>query len=273
MNHEIRLLAIDLDGTTVQHDIEVSPRVLDAIAQAQARGVHVVIATGRNSVGVKHFAERMGLAGPMLAQQGGLIIDTRTDTELRRLHLSPELACELVALEHVHQHWNTVLYHDGRISVTRPEYFSRRSNLVGFAPATVDDLCRVARNSWPEKVLYMVEPEETADVLAAVTKFVNGRATVVQSHAQFVEVNPLGADKGAGLAWLAAHLGVHQDQVMAIGDQHNDATMLSWAGLSIAMGNARNDIKALADWIAPSVDDDGAAVAIERFILATDKPA
>jgi hypothetical protein len=83
----------------------------------------------------------------------------------------------------------------------------------------------------------------------------------------FVEVNPLGADKGSALKMLAADLGIPRERVMAIGDQGNDATMIEWAGLGVAMGNANEVTQAVADWIAPHIDEDGAAVAIERFVL------
>jgi hydroxymethylpyrimidine pyrophosphatase-like HAD family hydrolase len=102
-----------------------------------------------------------------------------------------------------------------------------------------------------------------------VKTFVGPRANVVQSHAMFVEINPLGADKGSALKLLTTDLGIAREHVMAIGDQGNDATMVEWAGLGVAMGNANAITKAVADWIAPAIDDDGAAVAIEKFILAT----
>jgi hypothetical protein len=261
------MLAIDLDGTTVQHDTQISPRVLAAIAAARDSGVHVVIATGRNVTGVKHFAERMGLSGLMLGQQGGLIVDTRDDRVLRKLYLPHALTCELLAFEREQPHWHTVLYDGPQLYVTNEAYFARRDNLVGFAPITSPDLCAVLDGRDADKVLFMVEPDETARLLKFMTAHVGDRATVVQSHSQFVEVNPLGADKGAGLAWLAKHLGIAQADVMAIGDQHNDTTMLGWAGFSVAMGNAADDLKVLADWVAPSVEDDGAAIAIERWIL------
>jgi Cof subfamily protein (haloacid dehalogenase superfamily) len=263
----IKLLAIDLDGTTVQHDNVISDRVLAAIRAARDAGVRVVIATGRNIPGVRHFAERMGLSGPMLAQQGGMIYDTTDDRILRHLRLPNAIACELVAFERERPHWRTVVYDNSLLFVTNHDYFSKRVGLVGWAPTTVPDLCAHLDGRDPDKILFMLDEHETPAVLAFVTEFIGDRATVVQSHAQFVEVNPLGADKGAGLAWLCAHVGVAREEVMAIGDQHNDSTMLGWAGFSVAMGNARLEIQALADWVAPTVQDDGAAVAIERWVL------
>jgi hypothetical protein len=94
------------------------------------------------------------------------------------------------------------------------------------------------------------------------------RMEIVRSHAKFVEGNPLGVSKGDALGRLADHLRIPQKQVMAIGDQGNDVSMIAWAGVGVAMGNGSRAAKAVADWIAPPFSENGAAVAIERFILS-----
>jgi hypothetical protein len=91
---------------------------------------------------------------------------------------------------------------------------------------------------------------------------------IVRSHANFVEGNPLGVSKGDALRRLADHLGIPREQVMAIGDQGNDVAMIAWAGVGVAMGNGAPAAKAVAHWIAPSLSANGAAVAIEHFILS-----
>ena len=87
-----------------------------------------------------------------------------------------------------------------------------------------------------------------------------------------IEGNPLGVSKGDALRRLADHLGIAQGEVMAVGDQDNDATMIAWAGLGVAMGNGSPAVKAIADWVAPPLAEDGAAVAIERFVLSAPLP-
>ena len=94
-----------------------------------------------------------------------------------------------------------------------------------------------------------------------------GQMEIVRSHANFVEGNPLGVSKGDALRRLARHVGVTQERVMAIGDQGNDVSMIRWAGVGVAMGNASPKAKAVAEWIAPPFSENGAAAAIERFIL------
>jgi hypothetical protein len=267
--HDIKLLAIDLDGTTVNHDIEISPRVLGAVQAAMARGVRVTIATGRNVPGTRPFVERFGVNTPVICQQGGVIYDFAAETVLHEISLPHVLACELAALEREHPTWKAVMYQHNRIFVTDGPFFASLDGLVGFNPIVMPDLCAVLDGVDADKILFTVPPSDAPSVMRIVQSVVGDRANVVQSHAMFVEVNPLGADKGNALKMLAADLGIAREHVMAIGDQGNDATMVAWARLGVAMGNANDVTKAVADWVAPSIDDDGAAVAIERFILTT----
>jgi hydroxymethylpyrimidine pyrophosphatase-like HAD family hydrolase len=91
---------------------------------------------------------------------------------------------------------------------------------------------------------------------------------VVPSHPILVEGTPPGLNKATGLAWLADYLRIPPEAVLAVGDNDNDAPMLEWAGVGVALDNASPAARAAADWVAPSVEEDGAAVALERFTLA-----
>jgi hydroxymethylpyrimidine pyrophosphatase-like HAD family hydrolase len=94
-----------------------------------------------------------------------------------------------------------------------------------------------------------------------------GRLCIVRSFPRFVEATNLAATKGQALKFLAHKLGVAQDETMAIGDNDNDADMVAWAGLGVAMGNASDAVRKVADYIAPHIGADGAAEAIDRFVL------
>jgi Cof subfamily protein (haloacid dehalogenase superfamily) len=261
------MLAVDLDGTTVGHDGETTPRVLAAIAAAQRAGVRVVIATGRTPGGLRRFAERMNVRGPAITTQGGLIVDMDTGAELHRLYLPRALACDVAARERAWPTLCTVLYRSDHLFVDDLATFNAHADLVGVAAVQVDDLCTAITDIDPDKVLFLTDGRRTREVFDAIRAYVGERATVVQSHARIVEVNPLGADKGSALAWLAAHYGIARENVMAIGDQHNDVTMLRWAGLGVAMGNAAPEIQACADVVTASIEEDGAAAAIEEYVL------
>lgn len=261
------LLALDLDGTTVNDAMEVSPRVLRTVHMAMDRGVRVTIATGRNVPSTRPFVQQFAINAPVICQQGGVIHDYHSETTLYRITLPHALSCELVALERQHPEWRVVMYQEDRIFISDAAFFQNIHRLVGFAPVVAQDLCAVLDGRDADKVLFAVAPDDAPRALAHLRALVGERAVVVQSHARFVEVNPLGADKGSALRWLAGRLGIPRERVMAIGDQGNDATMIAWAGFGVAMGNGNEATKAVADWIAPSIAEDGAAVAIERFIL------
>jgi len=262
-----KLIALDLDGTTVRSDLSISPRVLQAVQRAKARGLWVTAATGRNVTSTRSFAERLGINAPAICLQGGVIYDYQTERCLRHIPLPRDLACELAAVERTHPSWRAALYQGDRIYVTDGAFFGRLNDLVGHGFSVVPDLCAVLAHEDADKILFTVDPPQVPSAIAYLRALVGDRATVVQSHVRFVEVNPLGADKGAALQALAAHLGVAREAVMAIGDQGNDATMIAWAGLGVAMASGHADIRAIADWVAPGIEEDGAAIAIERFVL------
>ncbi len=119
----------------------------------------------------------------------------------------------------------------------------------------------------PMKFLIVAEPAEADRIETQMRRLAGGRMQVVRSHAMFVEGNPLQVSKGDALRRLSAHVSVAQEQVMAVGDQDNDVPMIAWAGVGVAMGNGSPAAKRASDWIAPPLAEDGAAVAIERFVL------
>jgi Cof subfamily protein (haloacid dehalogenase superfamily) len=267
----IDLLALDLDGTILDDTFQISPRVRRALQAAVNGGVRVTIATGRPVAVTRPFVEAVGVNAPVIAMQGGEIYDFATETMLYRLRLPHDLACALTELERLHPAWQAVVYAGQELYVSGIRYsMDFYAALLGTNLAVHGDLCRALNGHESEKVLYIIPPQDAALTLHELRRLAGDRANVVQSHALFVEVNPLNAHKGAGLARLAADLDIPREHVMAIGDQDNDASMIEWAGLGVAMGNGSAATKAVAGWIAPPIGEDGAAVAIERFILGAE---
>ncbi|MCS7059604.1 MAG: Cof-type HAD-IIB family hydrolase [Anaerolineae bacterium] len=268
----IRLLAFDLDGTVLNDQFVISPRVKAAIQEAKARGAHVTIATGRPPAVTLPYAQQIGVTAPIICLQGGLVYDATAGRTLRHITLPHALACELVELEQIHPQWQAVVYVKGDMFMSAKRYDDQfYESLLGKDYSLHADVCDALAGGDPDKVLFIIEPPDAAAILDVLGRLVGARASVVQSHARFVEVNPLGATKGAALAWLAEYLGVPRTSVMAIGDQDNDVSMIEWAGIGVAMSNGSPAARAAADWIAPSIHEDGVAVAIERYVLRTDK--
>jgi Cof subfamily protein (haloacid dehalogenase superfamily) len=264
----IRLLATDLDGTLMDDDMVIkSARVRQTIAKALERGVVVTLATGRMFDFTVPFARGLNITAPLICYQGGLIQALEADSPLYRATMDRALVRDVLEWR-ARRGWHFVLYADGDVFLDErrhPDAFYH--DMLGQRLVWVDDLGSVLEYHEPVKFIIFVEPHEAEKALADLRQRFDSRVELTRSHALIVEGNPPGVSKGDALRRLAAHLGIPQSQVMAIGDQDNDISMVSWAGLGVAMGNGSPGTKAVADWIAPPVSEDGAAVAIERFVL------
>jgi Cof subfamily protein (haloacid dehalogenase superfamily) len=262
----IQLVALDLDGTLMGADLVISPRVRGAIARAIQRGVIVTLATGRMFSATAPFARTLGIDAPLICYQGGWIQGLATEI-LHRVALPDNLARQAIAMGHS-TGWHTILYADGQLfvdSLRHPRIYYEK--FLGPDPTEVPELALVLDEHQPDKVLFIAEPQEIAGMAAELTGCFGTSADIVQSHSDFIEIVPRNVNKGQALAWLAAREGVPPEAVLAVGDQYNDQAMLTWAGIGVAMGNAVSAVQAIADWIAPALEDDGAAAALERFAL------
>lgn len=263
----IRLAAFDLDGTLMGTDQKIRPRVLEAVARAQAQGVIVTLATGRMFDATVRFARELNITAPLLCYQGGWI-QALDGPVLLRNTLPTALARAAIELGEA-EGWHILLYAEGKLFLK--EYL----HPVAFYDALLGSGVTVgepweailATRDGVDKVLYVAEPEHIPAMVPVLQRRFAGLAEIVRSHAMFIEVVPLGVDKGSALAWLAQYYDIPREHVLAAGDQENDITMIQWAGVGVAMGNAAPSVQKIADWIAPPVTEDGAAVLIERFML------
>jgi Cof subfamily protein (haloacid dehalogenase superfamily) len=270
----IRLLALDLDGTLMDDRMVIkSDRIRRAIAAAQERDVVVTLATGRMFDYALPFARDLGITAPLICYQGGLIQAPDADRPIYRATMGPALIHEVLKWQ-TEQGWQFVLYADDGVFLDERRYPDAfYHDMLGERLMWVDDFSTVLKQREPIKFLVFVEPHEAEGVLAKLRQKFAGQMELTRSHARIVEGNPLGVSKGDALRRLAAHLDIPQAAVMAVGDQDNDIPMIAWAGLGVAMGNGSPAIKAVADWVAPPVTEDGAAVAIERFVLRVEYSA
>jgi len=263
----IRLAAFDLDGTLMGTDQKIRPRVAQAVAQTQAQGVIVTLATGRMFAATERFARELNITAPLICYQGGWI-QALDGPVLRRNSLSTALARAAIELGET-QGWHILLYAEGKL------FLKEFLHPVAFYDALLGSGVTVgepweailATRDGVDKVLYVAAPEQIPVIAPVLQEHFTGVAEIVRSHAMFIEVLPLGVDKGSALAWLAQHFGVPREEVLAAGDQENDRTMIEWAGIGVAMGNAAPSVQKVADWIAPPVTEDGAAVLLERFVF------
>ena len=267
----IRVLALDLDGTLTNDEKIVTPRTRAALDAAAAQGVTIVLASGRPTAGITPLAKELGLdknGGCILAYNGGKIVDCGTGDTLYQVQLPAEYVPELCAF--AAEQGVTIITYDQQGVVTEhpddpwalKECFTCKLPIKGVdsLPAYVD---------YPiSKMLITLDPARRDAVCVAGRARFEGRVDLYPSSPFFIEAVPMGVAKDASLAALLERLGLTRANLMACGDGLNDRSMISFAGVGVAMQNAEDAVKAVADYVTTADNNhDGVAEAIEKFIL------
>ncbi len=264
MTENRRLFVFDLDGTLIDHEARISPRVEAAVRLAQALGHTITIATGRSCPPTRLFARRFGIVSPIICYQGAVIQDVITRKTIFHRPLPLELARRIAR-------WGTArglditAYRNDVIYLEEirkePEFYDR---WFGLPLVLVDDLADSLREEIT-KFIVTVEPEDAPAILAEARSLFGDEAQVVRSHDFFIEFVAKGVSKGDALARLAEYLGVPRARVVAVGDNENDLEMIRWAGVGVAMGNSPEVVKREADWVAPSIGEDGVVGVLRKY--------
>ena len=265
----VRLLALDLDDTLLNEQLEISPGNCQAILEAEQAGVRVVLASGRATQSMQSYGRSLGMdrrEGYYITFNGASIVESDTGREEWGVKIDVPFLTEIWDLaSELGQPVQT--YIDGSILVSLDNQYTRLdTELTGIPWRAVD---REKFLAAPRvKVLLPGEPRSLDGVEATFKQRFAGRANMFRSKPFFFEVLPNEADKGLALAKLAGLHGIRREEVMAIGDSWNDEGMLRWAGVSVAMANAAPGIRDVASWVTTrDHNDDGVAEAIGRFIL------
>lgn len=272
-----KLLVLDIDGTLLNEKKEISPRTLAALLKVQQMGVHIVLASGRPTNGVMPVATQLELnhyGGFILSYNGGQIINVQTGELLFEKRINPEM---LAYLDRKAKKNNFAIftYHQDYILTDKPDnkYVLQEAELNNMRVIGVDNFPEAVDFN-PCKCILVSEDEEALVGLENHwKKRLDGVLDVFRSEDYFLEVVPQFINKGNTLAVLMEMLKVTKEEVVAIGEGVADVPMLQLAGTSIAMGNARDSVKACADFTTLPNTMDGVAIAIETAILSTIKPA
>lgn len=269
-----RLLAFDYDGTAAIDGQLPSERVCRALDAARARGIVAVLATGRPYDSAARYAIAVGLDAPVICFQGAMVRELTGEKRVLFVEPAPSDAmCEVLAMA-AERDLEMNVYDEEAMHVLRRgrpvEFYERWFGMPIRFASSYDEICErfVAAGKSPLKGLFIGEPETNDALRDELRKRFAGRLDVVRSHDMFVEVHSLEASKGHGLKFLADHFGISQVETIAVGDSGNDSSMIEWAGLGVAMGNASPEVFAAANVIAPGVAEDGLAYVIEKYILA-----
>ena len=267
---DIKLIALDLDGTLLTTDKKLTDRTKAVLKAARDRGIKVVLTTGRPLKAMDFFLHELGTDGQedeytitfnggLVQKNTGEILDKTVfsiDDEARLYEETEKLGLPLDAISE-----GTVY----QIQSDQESLYAKFNPALTFVPVAFEDL--------PSQMTYnkcvtafAQEPLDAA--IQQISPELFDQYEIFKSREMLLEWSPKNVHKATGLAKLIKHLGIDQSQVMACGDEANDLSMIEWAGLGVAMQNAVPAVKAVANVITPMTNDEEAvAWAIEEYVL------
>lgn len=274
--YDIRLLALDLDGTLTNSQKEISGKNKIALYQAEKQGVRVALASGRPALGIRRLADELWLSkrrGFIMAYNGGEIVDCETGKIIFRKTLKRELVPEICALGR-ELGLHLISYNDNEIISERPDgHYVQKEAFCCRTKICKAERLEEALEQDPVKFIAADEPDFLREVLPIFRERFGGDVNLFFSEPYFMEIVPKEIEKSFGLSRIAEYLGITKDQIMAMGDGYNDIPMMQYAGLSVAMKNGCRETREAADFVTVTNDEDGVAQAIEHFILGKEKHA
>ncbi len=268
MNKEIKLVAIDLDGTLLNSRHELSDRNRSALESAQQRGIAVVFATGKTRHAAASLIKALGINSPGIYMQG--LITYNADGSVRtRIVMERESVSRVISLGKEFG-FSALAYSDNRAFALRVDEFTTKLTEFGEPQAeTIADWRELLDSFDINKVVLYGEEDRVATMRQALEARLDGAVHVTRANVDgMIEVLPANASKGQAVKTLLEELGIDPSNVLALGDGENDIEMLQAVGIGAAMGNATQKLKDIADVIVPSNEEDGVAFALEEFALA-----
>ena len=266
---EIQLIAIDLDGTLLTTDKTISPGNLAALREAIARGVYVVLASGRSYGNAMDFSEQIAKGQPLICANGAMA--TLADPyECVYCECLPKekLRAAVEILEREKCYYN-VYCDDGTVMESRTGSANRKRtpNSYDYEGQSLsgDEMPKYVGDGALKVVCFSPDREKIQRIRRAAEPIPG--VEVNSSWWDNVEILQKGVHKGSALRSLAERLQIPLEATMAIGDNENDLPMLEVAGLPVAMGNAVESVKARAAFVTATNDEDGVAAAVRRFVL------
>lgn len=266
MAPSVKLLLADVDGTLVTPDKVLTERAVAAVAGLREAGIHFAITSGRPPRGMSMLIEPLRLETPMAAFNGGLIVDAELKTLEQRV-IPRHLVSQMVSLlgETLQGVW---LYQGAEwyVQTRDGSHVDREAKTVQFEPRVVASYEGLDQHI--AKIVGVSDDHEAIESAAgAVHERFGEHVSAALSQPYYLDITHPLANKGEVVSYLAARYGIQKEEIATIGDMPNDILMFSDSGLSIAMGQADDEVKRAAHQVTDSNQEEGFAKAVERFIL------
>lgn len=270
-----KLVCIDMDGTLLNDDKKINAENIEAIKKAHEKGVNIAICTGRNFVSARYFAELIGVKAPIIASNGAYIREKDKEEIIYKVPLGKD-NCEQI--ERILSKYDFHKYYNQFDSIISGKAFPEDYGYV-ILNSTLPRKHRINLVTTDNMEEYINEnSEEILKCVCISNKFeeltmakeellkIDG-LEVVSSGRDNIEIMNIGVSKGKAVGKLADFYNISSDEVICIGDNENDISMLKYAGLGVAMGNGESYVKEIADYVTDTNNNSGVGKAIEKFIL------
>ena len=266
----IKLIAIDLDGTLLNSDHEMTERTEKVLKAALDKGIRVIIATGKTFLSSRHIVKRLGTNTPGIYNQGTITFNS--DGTVHSQQVIDKVTARQVITYAEDRGYIVGVYSGTRILVRK--LTQRMQELTTYfhepMPEAVGPLQNIL-DTTPINKIIIFYPHDPRRVQALrwqlSTQIDKGTRLLSAGIPDELELLPTGASKGSALKVLLKEMGIPASQVMALGDGENDVEMLELAGIGVAMGNASDHVKAIANVTTKTNDEDGVAEAVEKYVL------
>ncbi|WAT00627.1 sugar-phosphatase [Rouxiella chamberiensis] len=267
----IELIAIDMDGTLLNPQHEVTPAVKNALAAAVKQGVQVVLATGRPFIGIKRYLQELDLeqAGCYCISNNGALVHNAEDGSIfaeTTLAFNDFLYFESLA-RLLGVSFQALTYTDLYTANQDISPYTIHEAYITGIPLHYRSVEQMDREMRFPKVMMIDHPEKLDHAITQIPHDAKERYTIMKSSPYYLEILHKSVNKGQGVKKLAEKLGIARESIMTLGDQENDIAMLEYAGLGVAMGNALDSVKAVSQFVTKTNSEDGVAFAIDKFVL------
>lgn len=261
----IKLIATDIDGTILKYNYEFTKEVKDCIKQLTLKGIKVVLATGRMHAATKHIAQELELETPIVSYQGGLI--KHNNEVLYEKNLNPEHASEIIKWAkknnvHVNLYLNDELY------VEKDSPIIQRYIKQGISRFKITSFDKIKLEKINKMLLINFEDENKVTMWKEYLETKYSDVHFVKSTPHFCEICHPEAKKSDAVNFLKNYWNIKKEEVLTIGDQNNDIDLLLAGGIKVAMGNATEELKAVADYVTDTVNHNGFVKAVDEFVYS-----
>ena len=271
---DIKLIATDVDDTLVEGDhITIPEDNIKALRRAHDKGVKIAIASGRTGVMIEDVIDKLGCVDYIVVSSGSVVRELSTEKVIFSNYFKPEVVDKIIDIL---EEYKSVyeIYCDNKMITTQfsYDYYDNevfvpdfKTQLMGYINIVDNIRCKEVLEKTEKINIVNLSPEKMDEVEVKLKEIPN--LDVIRPYPSYIEMTDSRSNKAVALGKLCDQINVTPDEVMCLGDSNNDASMLKWAGYSVAMGNAPDNVKKIAKYTTDTCENAGVARTIERFVF------